>query len=74
MNLRDQRLHEAHRAGLRGRLTGQFRLPEARADELLAAWDAEAASRGLVARANSGYWREAPDWITAQLRPNERQA
>lgn len=41
------RIREAQRAGLRARMIGHWRLTEARADELLAGWDAEAAERGI---------------------------
>ena len=56
------RLEEARRAATRNRLIGSG-LSEERADALIAAWDAEAARRGLAR--DLWYWDDAWQWITA---------
>lgn len=58
------RLEEARRAGFRNRLIGSGMLPD-RADAAMAAWEAEAALRGLSER-TGGYWDSAWDWIEAR--------
>jgi hypothetical protein len=40
-------------------------MSEDRAETLLAAWEAEAASRGLP-RLADGYWAAAEDWLDTQ--------
>jgi hypothetical protein len=62
---RRQRIWDAQRTGLRNRLRDQWRLSEDRADTLLAAWEAEAASRGLP-RLADGYWSAAEIWLSSQ--------
>jgi hypothetical protein len=42
-----ERIYEAQRAGLRGRIVRAWRQSEHRADELLREWESEAATRGL---------------------------
>jgi hypothetical protein len=67
MELRRQRIHEASRVGLRNRLLEEWRLPTDETDRLLAAWEEEAAARGLRP-GDFGYWRDADDWIRARAR------
>jgi hypothetical protein len=55
-------VHEARRIGLRNRMRDEWRLPEARADELIDAWAAEAERRGLR-RDDAAYWREGERWL-----------
>lgn len=60
------RLEEARRAGFRNRLIGTGMLPE-RVDAAMAAWDAEAALRG-VSEAQRGFWDAAWEWIAEHRR------
>jgi hypothetical protein len=60
---RRQRIWDAQRSGLRNRLRDQWRLSEERAETFLAAWEDEAASRGLR-KLSEGYWAAAEDWLT----------
>jgi len=64
--VRNDRLYEARRAGVRNRLSSAERLPDNRVDALLAGWEAEARTRGLD-RDNPDFWREGTGWIYAQL-------
>ena len=66
MNLREQRLYVAKRTGLLARLAQQERLGDARAEALLAAWDAEAERIG-VGRDHDDFWPLARRWIAEQL-------
>jgi hypothetical protein len=66
MDLRRQRIHEAHQAGLRNRMRDGWHIPERRVDELLQAWTVEAARRGLPPSV-AGYWAEAERWIRDAL-------
>lgn len=59
-------MFEAQRAGLRNRMRDQWRVNVERADELLERWDAVAAERG-VRRDDSAYWREAEEWLVAEI-------
>jgi hypothetical protein len=67
---RRQRIWDAQRTGLRNRLRDQWRLPEDRAERLLAEWESEAAVRGLSTLAD-GYWATAETWVTEQATGNE---
>jgi hypothetical protein len=66
VSLRTERIHQAGKAGLRNRLIDAWHVVPARADELLLAWEGEAARRGL-SPGDFGYWREAAPWIRSQL-------
>ena len=59
------RIHEAKRAGLRGRMVDEWRLLPARADELLDEWEAEAARLGQE-RTDPTYWSEGEVWMRAR--------
>jgi hypothetical protein len=48
-------------------MPAEWRLPEEHADELLAAWYAEAARRGLCDAQQSTWWTAAADWIAAKI-------
>jgi hypothetical protein len=61
-----KRINEAKLAGLRNRIRDAWHAPGDRADELLAAWHAEAATRDLVS-ADAEYWSQAEHWIEEQL-------
>lgn len=63
--LRD-RLYLARRAAYLGRQTGLGLSPEA-AERAIAAWEAEAAARGLKREAPD-YWTMGEAWIAAQGR------
>jgi hypothetical protein len=66
MSRRDpERIYQAHRAGTLRRLADQQHLGDERAEALIAAWEAEAASRGLD-RHSSAFWREGDEWIARQ--------
>jgi hypothetical protein len=58
-------VHDARRIGLRNRMRDEWRLTEARADELIAAWEAEASARGLD-RSATGYWSDGERWLRAR--------
>ena len=60
---RRERIWDAQRTGLRNRLRDQWRLSEDRAEACLAAWETEAASRGLE-KLSDGFWAAAEDWLT----------
>jgi hypothetical protein len=61
-----ERIYEAQRAGLRGRIVRAWRQSEHRADELLREWESEAATRGLD-RSYPQWWDEAPVWIEGRI-------
>jgi hypothetical protein len=67
MNLRKERIHEAGKAGIRGRLATQFHVPERRIEDLLIAWDHEAATRE-IRPGDSRYWGDAEAWLMPRLR------
>jgi hypothetical protein len=66
MELRRVRILEAQRFGLRNRIRDEWRVPESRADELLAGWDQEALERGLSPDQPT-FWREGEAWIWQHL-------
>ena len=70
MQQRRERIWDAQRTGLRNRLRDQWRLPEDRAEGLLAEWESEAAVRGLSKLAD-GYWATAETWVTEQATSKE---
>jgi hypothetical protein len=59
------RIHQAKRAGLRGRMVDDWRLLPERANELLDEWEAEAARLGQE-RTDRDYWAEGEVWIRAR--------
>jgi hypothetical protein len=59
------RIEAARRDAHRNRLIGEGELPD-RADALIAAWDAEAARRGLTL--GPDYWHGAWEWMAARRR------
>ena len=65
MEAKRERIWDAQRTGLRNRVRDQWQLSEDRADTLLAAWEAEAASLGLP-RLADGYWSAAEIWLSNQ--------
>jgi hypothetical protein len=66
MSRRDpERIYQAHRAGTLRRLADQQHLGDERAEALIAAWEAEAASRGLD-RHSTVFWRGLEEWIASQ--------
>jgi hypothetical protein len=65
MEKRRERIWDAQRTGLRNRLRDQWRLSEDRAEACLAAWETEAASRGLE-KLSDGFWAAAEDWLTEE--------
>ena len=65
---RRKRIWEAQRSGLRNRLRDQWRIPEGRADALLADWEAEALARGLP-EMGQGYWAAAESWLAERASP-----
>ena len=71
MNERQERIYQARRAGLVARLHDAG-FTRARAEQAVAAWEAEGERRGLE-RLSPEYWREAPQWIDGEgpttLRP-----
>ena len=71
MQNRQQRIWDAQRSGLRNRLRDQWRIPEGRADALLAAWEAEALARGLP-KLGDGYWAAAESWLAERKSPGGR--
>jgi len=58
-----ERILEAQRAGVRGRLIGTGMQPET-VDRWLDAWVLEATGRGLPH--DGAYWRAGWDWIAAE--------
>jgi hypothetical protein len=62
VDIRSQRLYSAHREGLDGQLAQQERLGEARAEALVAAWEAEAERIGLE-RGADDFWPLGRAWI-----------
>ena len=64
-----ERIDAAHREGTRQRLLRTGVLP-GRVDELMAGWEASAASQGLPR--DGRYWDAGYDWIVAQ-RPQQRR-
>lgn len=70
MNLRQERIHQAQRAGLRNRMREAWHVPELKVDELLRAWAAEAKERGLTP-GQVGYWRDGEEWLRQQAGSQE---
>jgi len=65
MRRRDrERIYQARRAGLLGRLMSSGITPD-RADGLVAAWEVEATANGLV-RDGEAYWDEAWPWLESR--------
>lgn len=62
-----ERLYLAHRIALSARLVNVARISEHSAERWVAAWEAEAAFRGLDRR-TGGWWEPAWDWIEEQRR------
>lgn len=56
------KLYIAHRVGLIGRLQAEGRMSEHRAEEFVAAWEAEAERRNLDRRLGD-FWAPAWGWI-----------
>ncbi len=65
MHLRAARLHAARREGLLRRLVNEQRIPATRAEDWLAAWEAEADRMGVEPA--PGYWRQGYQWILERL-------
>ena len=63
-----ERIYTAHRMGLLGRLVSVERISEHTAERWGAAWEAEAARRGLDRRIGHQWWDPAWDWITDRRR------
>ena len=61
-----QRIYEAHRAGLFQRLISGGRMSSEHAEHWLTVWEAEAAKRGMDYRSDL-FWRPAWGWIAEQL-------
>jgi hypothetical protein len=59
-----ENVYQARRAAQLSRLTNPG-MPEADAEALVAAWEAEAAARALN-RLSAGYWAGASEWIDAK--------
>jgi hypothetical protein len=55
------RIREAQRAGLRARMVNYWHVLPDRADEVLDAWEAEAAARGIAR--NDAYRRLHEAWV-----------
>ena len=60
------RIYQAKRAGLRGRMVSSWKVREADADALLDAWDIVASGMGLL-RDDPRYWGERRD-LAARIR------
>lgn len=56
------RIDEARRAATRNRLIDEDRMPPDLVDVWIAAWEVEAADRGLE-RHSAAFWEGARDWI-----------
>jgi hypothetical protein len=66
MSRRDpERIYHAHRAGRLRRLADQEDLGDERAESLIAAWEAEAVTRG-IGRHSPIFWTEGDAWIAEQ--------
>jgi hypothetical protein len=65
------RIHVARRIAVRNRFVQDHRLSEQRAEALVAAWEAEAARRGLEPE-SPDFWRDAAPWIIEQLKERPR--
>jgi hypothetical protein len=59
------KLYAAQRAGVRNRMVLAWRLPETKADALLAEWEAEADRRGLRPL-DREFWLQAEPWLEAR--------
>ena len=57
-----ERIHEAKRAGTLASLVDQHRVPRAKAEALIAAWEVEAEARGL-GRSDNDYWPVGQAWM-----------
>ena len=57
-----ERIHQAKVAGTLASLVDQHRIPRAKAEALIAAWEAEADRRGLQ-RTASDYWPIGQAWM-----------
>jgi hypothetical protein len=62
-----ERIDAAKEAGTRLWLRTTMQQPDARVDELLAAWAIEADARGL-ARHNRAFWDDARPWLEERSR------
>jgi hypothetical protein len=62
-----ERLYLAHRAAHVSRLVSQAKMSQAKAEQWITAWEAEAALRGLDRRSEL-FWRPAWEWIVEQRR------
>jgi hypothetical protein len=60
-----ERIHEAHRAGMFARLTQNERIDDLDAEHWISRWEREAESKGL-ARTTVGFWTTGWDWIAEQ--------
>jgi hypothetical protein len=60
------RIYNAQREGLRQRLIQTEHNSPGKAEEMLAAWEAEAAIRGLVP-ASPAFWQEAEGWLASRI-------
>lgn len=60
-----ERIYQARRAANVNRLTGDERMRPDHAEALVAAWETEAARRG-VQRGGATFWTEGEAWIVEQ--------
>lgn len=68
-----ERVYAAQRAGIMSRLRDAWRIPGDRAEALVAAWEAEAARRGLAAT-HPQFWSEAERWLAARTDRRDQYA
>jgi hypothetical protein len=62
-----ERIYQARRAALLARLTQEDRMAPELADVWVAAWEVEAADRGLE-RHSPAFWTDAREWILERRR------
>lgn len=63
-----ERIYQAQRAGILRRLVDDERVPEAKANALIAAWERATAITGAE-RESPLYWDFAWDWIAERRKP-----
>ena len=67
---REERIYQAKRAGLVGRIA--HAVGAERAEALMAAWEVEAAQRGLP-RESVAFWTEVEPWMSREVAARPRR-